>query len=107
VFDYTDTGEVILEEGIPLPSLDCSIMGAFIDYSEEQVYLKIEYRDGGTASKTINQYVGMMGGPSSKTYRPLYVLRDRLRRNAKEWRRKFKKVQQDSKEQNYEREECI
>ncbi len=90
LYDYTDTGTFSLKEGIGLPNCDFSIMGAYINFKENQVYVILKDQRCNVINKTIHQFVCQMGGPNYHSYRPLYHLRDTLRINAKHWIKKYK-----------------
>ena len=102
LYDYTDTGTYSLEEGIRLPVLDYSIMGAYINFKENQVYVVLKDHTHNVINKTIHQFVCQMGGANSNSYMPLYELRDTLRTYAKQQRKKYKQLRKQFNTQEYE-----
>ena len=62
LFDYTDSGTISLSDGIVLPDSDYCIMGAYINFDENQVYVILEDHMHNVVNKTINQFVNQMGG---------------------------------------------
>ena len=100
--DYTDSGTISLSGGIVLPDSDYCIMGAYINYDENQVYVVLEDQMHNVVNKTINQFVCQMGGPNSQSYKPLYELRDVLRGFAKLQRKKYKQLRKQFNTQEYE-----
>lgn len=87
--DYTDNGSYTLLDPIKVvpnwpdniePSF---INGAYINWKEDQVYLKLVTKDIPDAL-TINEFLKWMGGPTKpQSYKPLYQLRDQLKAMAK------------------------
>lgn len=102
LYDYTDTGTYSLEEGIRLPVSDYSIMGAYINFKENQVYVVLKDHTHNVINKTIHQFVCQMGEPNNQSYKPLYDLRDTLKVNAKQWIKKYKQLRKQLNSQEYE-----
>ena len=100
--DYTDSGTISLSDGIVLSDSDYCIMGAYINFDENQVYVVLEDQMHNVVNKTINQFVCQMGGPNSQSYKPLYELRDVLRGFAKQQRKKYKQLRKQFNTQEYE-----
>lgn len=100
--DYTDSGTISLLDGIVLPDSDYCIMGAYINFDENQVYVVLEDQMHNVVNKTINQFVCQVGGPNSQSYKPLYELRDVLRGFAKQQRKKYKQLRKQFNTQEYE-----
>ena len=92
LYDYTGTGNFSIREGIGLPGSDYSIMGAYINFKENQVYVVLKDHSHNVINKTIHQFVCQMGGPNHNSYKPLYDLRNTLRINAKQWIKKKKQL---------------
>ena len=102
LYDYTDSGTISLSGGIVLPDSDYCIMGAYINYDENQVYVVLEDHTHNVVNKTIHQFVCQMGGANSNSYMPLYELRDTLRTYAKQQRKKYKQLRKQFNTQEYE-----
>lgn len=92
LYDYTDSGSISLSDGIVLPDSDNCIMGAYINFDENQVYVILEDQMHNVFNQTIHQFVCQMGGANSNSYKPLYELRDALRVFAKQQRKKYKQL---------------
>lgn len=102
LYDYTDSGTISLSGGIVLPDSDYCIMGAYINYDENQVYVVLEDHTHNVVNKTIHQFVCQMGGANSNSYMPLYELRDTLRTYAKQQRKKYNQLRKQFNTQEYE-----
>ena len=102
LYDYTDSGTISLSDGIVLPEYDYCIMGAYINFDENQVYVVLEDHMHNVVNQTIHQFVCQMGGPNYQSYKPLYNLRDTLKVNAKQWIKKYKQLRKQLNSQEYE-----
>jgi hypothetical protein len=100
--DYTDSGTISFLDGIVLPDSDYCIMGAYINFDENQVYVILEDQMHNVVNQTIHQFVCQMGGANSNSYKPLYELRDALRVFAKQQRKKYKQLRKQFNTQEYE-----
>ena len=103
LYDYTDSGTISLSDGIVLPDSDYCIMGAYINFDENQVYVILEDQMHNVVNQTIHQFVCQMGGANSNSYKPLYELRDALRVFAKQQRKKYKQLRKQFNTQDDER----
>ena len=92
LYGYTDSGTISLSDGIVLPDSDYCIMGAYINFDENQVYVILEDQMHNVFNQIIHQFVCQMGGANSNSYKPLYELRDALRVFAKQQRKKYKQL---------------
>lgn len=102
LYDYTDSGTITFSDGIVLSDSDCCIMGAYINFDENQVYVVLEDHTHNVVNKTIHQFICQMGGANSNSYKPLYELRDTLRIYAKQQRKKYKQLRKPFNIQEYE-----
>ena len=102
LYDYTDLGTISLSDGIVLPDSDYCIMGAYINFDENQVYVILEDQMHNVFNQTIHQFVCQMGGANSNSYKPLCELRDALRVFAKQQRKKYKQLRKQFNTQEYE-----
>ena len=102
LYDYTDSGTISLSDGIVLPEYDYCIMGAYINFDENQVYVVLEDHMHNVVNQTIHLFVCQMGGPNCRGYKPLYELRDTLRAYAKQQRKKYKQLRKQFNTQEYE-----
>ena len=103
LYDYTDSGTISLSDGIVLSDSDYCIMGAYINFDENQVYVILEDQMHNVVNQTIHQFVCQMGGANSNSYKPLYELRDALRVFAKQQRKKYKQLRKQFNTQDDER----
>jgi hypothetical protein len=90
----------------------------FINEDENQVYLVLEDEYGDLFQTNVHHFLCMMGGAVSENYKPLYQLRDELRKHrigvVKSWK-KAKKMATKNFEENtnhqvkysYEGQKCI
>ena len=102
LYDYTDSGTITLSDGIVLSDSDYCIMGAYINFDENQVYMVLEDRMHNVVNQTIHQFICQMGGANLNSYKPLYELRDTLRIYAKQQRKKYKQLRKQFNTQEYE-----
>ena len=102
LYDYTDSGTITHSDGIVLSDSDYCIMGAYINFDENQVYMVLEDRMHNVVNQTIHQFICQMGGANLNSYKPLYKLRDALRIYAKQQRKKYKQLRKQFNTQEYE-----
>lgn len=93
LFDIADNGICILDRPVEFEVIgheSCYILGAFIDFKDDQVYLNLQV-DGIHVQKNIPDFLRFtIDDCMNRDYKPLYQLRDKLKLLQKQWYKQWK-----------------
>ena len=94
LYDYTDTGAYNVCQAVTycdnLGGLAC-IKSAYINFKENQVYLIVENENFEQVHVNVHSFIKLMGGAKlQKSYHPLYILRNELKKYSKGIRKEYK-----------------
>lgn len=89
---FTDTGSYCVDELLYFTDASgrrLCITEMYINSEERQVYLVIDDDTKNCFHVTINGFIKLMGGPKYESYRPLYHLRDEVKRIKKSYLKRY------------------
>ena len=84
LYDHVDSGRINLIPPVKLTTITGCTLGyiyeCYINWKENQVYVGVVQIDS-KQHFSIHDFLNWMGGPNPESYKPLYKLRDILRKN--------------------------